>query len=146
MQSLPAWETQHFQESYEELGVGIGYRRWDSISPGKTGSYKYKKNLHQKRRKRIQTNSYILTFNKPRTPNEVKIVLKELSSTFQLPWGTSNAKNMDTTGKPVEDDRHVKRTRTTWRKIAWKKLLVQTADKIIQLKQDLALFTKKKKK
>ena len=31
------------------------------------------------------------------------IVLRELSSTFQLPWGVSNAKNMDTTRKPVED-------------------------------------------
>ena len=57
---------------------------------------------------------------------------------------------MDTTGKLVEDDRYVqnavKRTRATWRKIVWKKLDVQTADKIIRVTQDLAMFTKKKMK
>ena len=71
------------------------------------------------------------------------------SSTSQLPWGASNAKNIDTSGKPLEDDRHVqnavKRTRTNWSKIAWKKLDVQTADKIIRLTQDLVKFTKKEK-
>ena len=46
MQCLPAGETQHFQRSYQEEGVGIGYRKGDSISPRKTGNYKYKKNLH----------------------------------------------------------------------------------------------------
>ena len=48
---------------------------------------------------------------------------------------------MDSREKPVKDDRHVpnavKRTRITWRKIAWKKLDVQTADKIIRLTQDI---------
>ena len=89
-------------------------------------------------------------FNKPRTPTRWKsaLVLRELSSMSQPPWGAFNAKNMDTTGKPREDDRFVqnavKRTQTTWRKIAWKKIDVQTADKIIRLMQDLALFTKKK--
>ena len=56
---------------------------------------------------------------------------------------------MDTTGKHVEDDRHVpnamKRTQTMWRKIVWKKSDVQIADKIIWLTQDLAMFTKKGK-
>ena len=78
------------------------------------------------------------------------IVLRQLSSTFQLPWCASNAKNMDTTGKPVEDNRHVpnavKRTRTTWRKIAWKKLDVQTTVKIIRLTQDLAMFINERRK
>ena len=54
---------------------------------------------------------------------------------------------MDTTRKPVKDDIHVpnavKRTRTSWRKIARKKFDVQTVNKIIQLTQYLALFTKK---
>ena len=40
----------------------------------------------------------------------------------------------------------VERIRTTWRNIAWKKLDVQTTNKIIQYKQDLAMFTKKKRK
>ena len=77
------------------------------------------------------------------------MVLRELSSTSQLPWSASNVKNLNTTGKPVEDDRHVpntvKRTRTMQRKIAWKKFDVQTANKIIRLTQELALFIKKKK-
>ena len=38
MKSVSAWETQDFQGSYQEKRVGIGYRRRDSISPGKTGS------------------------------------------------------------------------------------------------------------
>ena len=71
-----------------------------------------------------------------------------LSSTFQCPWGASNAQNMDTTGKPVKDDRHVrnavKRTGTTWRKIVWRKFNVQTIDKIIRFMQDLKMFTKRK--
>ena len=43
------------------------------------------------------------------------LVLWELSSTSQFPWGASNAKNMNTPGKPVEVDTYVpnavKRTR-----------------------------------
>ena len=44
MQSQPAWETQHFQGSYQELALA----REEEIASalGKTGSYKYKKNLH----------------------------------------------------------------------------------------------------
>ena len=63
------------------------------------------------------------------------LVLRELSSRSQFPWAASNPQNMDTTGKPVEDNRHVwnavNRTQTTWRKIARKKLDVQTANKEI---------------
>ena len=40
----------------------------------------------------------------------------------------------------------VKRTGTTWRKIACSKLTVQTADKIIRLTQDLEVFAEKEKK
>ena len=58
------------------------------------------------------------------------------------PLGASNVRNLDTTGKPVEDDRHVpnavKRPLTMQRKIAWKKFDVQTANKIIRLTQELA--------
>ena len=61
-----------------------------------------------------------------------------------------SSRNLNTTGKPVEDDRYIpnamKRTRTMQRKIAWKKLHVQTANKIIRLTQELVVFTKKKKK
>ena len=77
-------------------------------------------------------------------------VLRELSGMSQRVWGVSNAKNMDTTGKPVKDNRYMpntmKRTRPTWRKIAWSKLDVQTAHKISRLTQNLAMFTKKKRK
>ena len=76
------------------------------------------------------------------------IVLRELSNTSQHSWGASNAKNMDSTGKPVENNTHVlnvgKRTLTTLWKIASKKFNVQNADKILQLMQDLLIFTKKK--
>ena len=78
------------------------------------------------------------------------IVLTELNSASQLSWGALNAKNMDISENPLDDDRHmqnaVKRARTSWRKIVWKKLDVQTADKILWLTQDVTLFTKKKKK
>ena len=51
---------------------------------------------------------------------------------------------------PVEDDRCVpnvvKKTGTTWRKIAWKKLNVQTANTIIQCLKDFELFTIKERK
>ena len=57
---------------------------------------------------------------------------------------------MDTTEKLAEDDRHVqsvaKRTQTTWRKIAQRKLNVRTADKTIRLIQDLMTFIKMRKK
>ncbi len=56
---------------------------------------------------------------------------------------------MDTTGKPVEDTGHVpnavKRTQAPWRKIASRKLDVQTTNKIIRLMPDLAMLTKKEK-
>ena len=29
MQSVPAWETQHFQGSYQEKRFGIGYKEQD---------------------------------------------------------------------------------------------------------------------
>ena len=46
MQSLPTWETEHFQRNYQEKGIDIGYKKGNSLIPGITGSYKYKKNLH----------------------------------------------------------------------------------------------------
>ena len=81
----------------------------------------------RKGEQRIQTNTYILTFDKPRTPNEVKIgyCLERVEQYVPAPWNASNAENMDTTGKPAQDDRHVRNavkiTLTMWRKIAWKK-------------------------
>ena len=49
MQNFPAWKTQHFQRSYQEYGIGIGYRIGYSIGTRKTWTYKYN-NLHQKKR------------------------------------------------------------------------------------------------
>ena len=76
------------------------------------------------------------------------IVLRNSSHMSKRPRGSSNAKNMDTTVKPVEDNRHMqnvlKMTWTTCRKIARSNLDEQTANKIIQLTQDLVMFTKKK--
>ena len=78
------------------------------------------------------------------------IILRGSWSTCQHPCVTSSTKKMDNTRKPVGDDTHalnaVKRTRTMWRKIAWKRFDMQTVDKIIQFMQDLAVFAKKKKK
>ena len=65
MQSLPAWETQHFQGSYQEYGVGLGYRR----GVGKTGNCMNIRRVSiRKSEERIQANTYILTFNQPSTP------------------------------------------------------------------------------
>ena len=108
MQNLPAWETQHFQGSYQEYGVGIGYRSRDSISPGKIRSYKYQKNFRQKMQRTYPLPSRHLII--PVLPWRWRsaIILWVLISTSQLPWGASNAKIMDATGKPVEKDRMCK--------------------------------------
>ena len=71
MQSLPAWEIQHFPGSYQEQGVGIGYRREDIM--GKQGVENIRRISIGKDEERIQTNTYIFTFNQLRTPKEVKI-------------------------------------------------------------------------
>ena len=64
--------------------------------------------------------------------------------------GVSNVRNMATTEKLAEDSRHVltvmKRTLVIWRKIALRKLDVQTANNTIQLTQDLVTSIIKKKK
>ena len=78
----------------------------------------------RKGKERIQTNTYILRFNQPRTPKEEKIgyCLEKVEQYVPAPLGCFKYQSMDITGKPVEDDRHVpnavKRTRTTWWKIA----------------------------
>ena len=99
---------------------------------------------------RIQTNTYILIFNHPRTPKEMKIsyCLESVLLYIPVPMRCFKCQKYGHHREPVDDDRQgpnaVKRTRTTWRKIAWKKLHVQTADKIIRHTQDLAMFTKRK--
>ena len=85
---------------------------------GKQGVTNIKRISIRKGEERIQTNTYILTFNKPQTPKEVKIgyCLERVEQ-----YVPSNVRNLDTTEKPVEDDRRVpnavKRTRTMPRKI-----------------------------
>ena len=63
MQSVPAWENQHFQE--------LALATEDEI--GKQGVTNIKRIYISKGEQRIQTNTYILTFNKPRTSKELKI-------------------------------------------------------------------------
>ena len=84
--------------------VGIDYRRGDSISPRKTGVTNIRTFIREGE-EQIQTNTYTFTFNQLHTPKNVNICYcLESSSMSQCPWGASNAKNLDTTGKPVEDD------------------------------------------
>ena len=51
-----------------------------ALALGKQGVSNMRR-IIRKGEQRIQTNTYILTFNQPRTPKEVKIGLRELSST-----------------------------------------------------------------
>ena len=91
-----------------------------------------------------------LTFNQFYTPKEFTIYdcLERVEQYVPALLLCYKCKNIDATGNPVEDDRHVlnsvKRTRTIERKIAWRKLDVQIADMITRLTQELAMFTKKK--
>ena len=71
MQSLPAWKTQHFQKrgirsrelalAREEIPAALRKQWVTNIS------------LHWKRRRTNPDNTYILKFNQPHTPKEVKI-------------------------------------------------------------------------
>ena len=114
------------------------------MSPGKTGSYKYKKNLHQKR---LGMNPNILIFNQTRTPKEVKVgyCLVRVEQYVPAPLKCFKCQKYGHHREACKGRHHVpnavKRTRTTWRKILRKKFDVQTADKITRLTQDLALFT-----
>ena len=62
----------------------------------------------RKGEERTQTNIYIRTFNQPRTPKEVKIgyCLERAEQYVLAPTseGASNAKNMHTIRKTVEDE------------------------------------------
>ena len=101
---------------------------------GKQGVTNIERISIRKGEQQIQTNTYILTFNKPQTPNRL-LSWESLAVRPSSPWGASNVKNLDTTEKPVEDNRHVpnvvKRTQTMQWKISWKKFDVQTVNKII---------------
>ena len=73
---------------------------------GKQGVTNMRRISIKKSEEQIQTNTYVLTYSQG--GEDQAIVLRELSSTSQHPWGASNAKTMDTTRKPVEDNRHAK--------------------------------------
>ena len=98
-----------------------------ALALGKQGVINIRTSI-RKSKEWIQTNIYIWHLISPILPRRWRsaFVLRELSRISQYPWGASNAKNMDITGKPLEDDRHVlnavKRTQTTWKKITWSKL------------------------
>ena len=98
-------------------------RRWQQ--PWENREWQTSKRIFiRKSKDRIQTNTYILTFNQLHIPKKwiLAIISKELNNMSQHPWGASNAKNMATTGKLADDERHepstLKRTETTWKKIA----------------------------
>ena len=122
-----------------------------ALALGKQGVTNIRRIFIRKGEQRIQTNAYILTFNQPLKSKEVKIgyCLDRVEQYVPAPLRCFKCQKYGHHREPVEDDRHVpnaiKRTRITLRKIAWKKLDVQTADKIIRVTQDLALFTKKEK-
>ena len=107
MQNLPIWETQHFQRSYQELALATEEELASALRKQRVTNIRIIS--IRKDEEQIQTNTYILTFNQLYTPKEVETSYRlELNNMSQLPWGASNAKNMDTIEKPVEDDRHVK--------------------------------------
>ena len=56
----------------------------------------------------IQINAYLMAFNQAHIPKKVKIgyFLEYIEQYVPAPWGISNIKNMDTTGKLAEEDRH----------------------------------------
>ena len=106
----------------------------------------------RKGEQRIQTNTYILTFNNPHTPNEVKkgYCLQKVEQYVPTPLRFFKCQKYGHHSEAC-------RRRQTWakcsekdpdheEKIAWNKFDVQTALKIIRFTEDLALFTKKKKK
>ena len=88
----------------------------------------------------------------PILPRKRRLVITQrgLNSMSQFPWGASNVRNMDTTGKLAKNNRHVssavEKTQTTQTKSAWMKWNVKTAIKTIQLTHDLATFIKCTKK
>ena len=119
---------------HEELNTSKGVI-WSSVlalateveiasSLGKQGVTNIWRISIRKDEERIQTNTFWHLIS-PVLPRRWRsaIVFGEASSTSQLTWDGSNAKHMDTIGKPIEDDRHVpnavKRMQTTWRKILW---------------------------
>ena len=119
---------------------------------GKQGVTNIKRISIRKSEQRIQTNTYILIFNKPRTPKEVKIdyclerveqyvpALLRCFKCQKFGYHREAYRGRQTCTKCSE------RTRTMQRKITWKKFDVQTANKIIRLTQELVQFTKTKKK
>ena len=92
-----------------------------SATLGKQGVTNIRRITIKKGKEQIQTNTYILTFNQPQRKWKSIIVSRGLSNMSQNPWCASYAKNMDTTRKLADDDRHglsvVKRPRSHWRKI-----------------------------
>ena len=106
----------------------------------------------RKGEERIQTNTYILTFNKLQTPKEVNIgyCLERVEQYVPAPLRCFKCQKFG-------HHREACRGRQTCSKCGekdpghaeedcLKKFDVQTADKIIRLTQELVLFTKNKKK
>ena len=56
-----------------------------------------------------QIQTYILTFNQPHIPKEVKIgyCLEKVEQYVPVPLRCFKCPNIDTSGKPAEDDKHV---------------------------------------
>ena len=82
MQSLPAWKTQHSQRSYQEWGVGTGYWRGDSISPGKQGVTNIRRISIRIDEERIETNTYIRTFYQPLKEVKIGYCLEKVEQYF----------------------------------------------------------------
>ena len=119
---------------------------------GKQGVTNIKRISIRKGEEQIQTNTYILTFNKPQTPKDVKIgyCLERVEQYVPAPLRCFKCQKFG-------HHRKACRGRQTCSKCGekdldhaeedcLKKFDVQTANKIIRLTQELVLSTKKKKK
>ena len=125
----------------EEMSASLGKKRVTNIKRIIIGK-KRRKNRNKRLHPDIQPT--------PHSQGGEGIWVERIEQYATAPRGASNAKSMDTTGKLVEDDKHVpnavKKTRIILRKSAWRKRDARTANKITRITQDLPKPTKKKKR
>ena len=73
MQSLPVWEVNTSKGVIRSRELALATEEEIASALGKQGVIDIRRISIRKGEERIQTNTYILTFNQPYTPNELKI-------------------------------------------------------------------------